>query len=108
MSYLLGLTHAHPTLVVKTGNCLYSQKSAHEHLTSLPKRRVGTVLSVSTINHERASMYIYSNSLPTNSLNVWTNNNIQLSCGPWKFTLIDPIQEIGPKVGGGRSFARLW
>ena len=20
----------------------------------------------------------------------------------------DPIQEIGPKVGGGRSFARLW
>ena len=59
---------------------------AKERLTSLPKRRVGTVLSVSTINHERASMCIYRNSLPTNSLNVWTKTNIQLSYRPWKLT----------------------
>ena len=45
-----------------------------EHLTSLPKRGVGTLLSVSAINHERAPMYIYSDSLPTNSLKVWTYN----------------------------------
>ena len=46
---------------------------------------VGTLLSVSIFNHERAPMYAYSNSLPANLQNCWTNNNVQLSRWPWNF-----------------------
>ena len=57
-----------------------------EHLTSLPKWGLSALLSVSTFNHERAPMYAYSNSLPTNSLNYWTNDNVQWGRRPWKLT----------------------
>ena len=54
------------------------------HLTSLPKRGVGALLSVSAYNHKRAPMYVYSYSLPSKSLKYWTNNNVQWSRRPWK------------------------
>ena len=53
-----------------------------EHLTSLPKGGVGALLSVFVFNQKRALMYAYSDSLPTNSLKYWTNNNVQQSCWP--------------------------
>ena len=36
-----------------------------EHLTSLANRSVGTLLSVSAFNYERAPIHIYSNSMPS-------------------------------------------
>ena len=50
------------------------------------KEGMGALLSVPAFNHERAPMYAYSDSLPTNSLKYWTNNDIQRSCRPWKLT----------------------
>ena len=41
-------------------------------LTSLPKWRPGILLSVSAFNHERAPIYAYSDSFPTNSLSGQT------------------------------------
>ena len=48
-----------------------------------PVKEGGRVLffSVSAFNHERAPMYAYSNSLPTNLLKYWINNNVQRSHG---------------------------
>ena len=39
-----------------------------EHLTSLPKHGVGTLLSVSTFNHERAPHYVYSDLIPSKQI----------------------------------------
>ena len=55
-----------------------------EHLTSLPKRRVGAFSCVSAFNHKRGRMYAYSDSLPLNLLKYRTNNNMQWSRRPWK------------------------
>ena len=57
-----------------------------EYLTSLTKRGVGALLNASTFNHKGASMYAYNDSLPTNLLQYWTNNNVQQNHGPWKLT----------------------
>ena len=38
---------------------LVKERPWAEHLTSLPKRVVGTLVSVSAFNHERAPMYAY-------------------------------------------------
>ena len=57
---------AYPSLIAK-GKCLkmpipsecikcFSTAPRVEHLTSLPRRRLGTFLSVSAFNHERVSM----------------------------------------------------
>ena len=43
-------------------------------LIRLPKWRVGILLRVSTFNHKRTPIYVYSDSLPTNPLTYWTNN----------------------------------
>ena len=58
-----------------------------EHLTSLPKRGVDPLLSVFTFNHERAPIYAYSDSLPSNLLKYWTNTNTQRSCWPLNLKL---------------------
>ena len=56
----------------------------HPWVEHLPKRGVDSLSSVSGFNHKRAPMYAYSNSLHTNWLKCWTNNNIQQSRRPWK------------------------
>ena len=55
---------------------LVKQHPWMEHLTSLPKRGVGTLLSVSTFNHKRAPMSCLQR-LNVLKANNWTNNNIQ-------------------------------
>ena len=55
-----------------------------EHLKSLSKRGVGALSSVFAFNHERALMYAYRDSLPSNSLKYWMKYNIQWSHQPWK------------------------
>ena len=37
-------------------------------------------ISVSTFDHKRAPMYVYSDSLPPNLLKYWTNDNMKWSC----------------------------
>ena len=79
---------AYPSLIAK-GKCLkmpipsecikcFSTAPRVEHLTSRPRRGLGTFLSVSAFNHERASMSC-SQQLNTFAANTWPNNSLQLS-----------------------------
>ena len=47
-----------------------------EHLTSLPKRGVGTVSNISTFNYERA-LTSFLQRLEALETNNWTQNNVQ-------------------------------
>ena len=52
-----------------------------EHLTSLPRRGVGVVLSVSAFNHERAPMSCLQqfDALEVNNYNVqWNNQRLEV------------------------------
>ena len=63
-----------------------------EHFTSLPRRGVSALSSVSTFNQERVPMFAYSDSLPKfveilhKQCNIIINYNVQWSSGPWKLT----------------------
>ena len=50
----------------------------------LANKESGHSFKYSAFNYKRATMYAYSNTLPTNSLEYWTNDNVQWSCRPWK------------------------
>ena len=74
------LSGHHPHLTKITGKSTRGRRTLQARQHSL-----GTLLSVSIFNHERVPMYAYSNSLPANLQNYWTNNNVQLSRWPWNF-----------------------